>query len=252
MNRKLYGCCPLCAQTNNQTVVLKEDSSKHALWQEPLPREMIWLQCGECFHVYVSGYFDDEALALLMKNSHAGQRVSIPPEALEVQRFIAGQIVDRILPYANSGSWLDIGFGNGVLLRVADEFGFAVMGTEARRENIAAMKELGIEARHYQQKMEERFRIISMMDVLEHMPFPKEFIQGLDKNLEPQGLLYISCPNLNSGIGLIAPYWYEIEHYHNFTRDRLYKLLEELGFEPLRYAVSQRYQCGMEVIARKR
>ena len=27
------------------------------------------------------------------------------------------------------------------------------------------------------------------------------------------------------------PYWFEIEHYHNFNRARLYDLLEEGGFQ---------------------
>jgi hypothetical protein len=48
------------------------------------------------------------------------------------------------------------------------------------------------------------------------------------------------------------PYWGEIEHYHNFGRTRLYSLLEEAGFEPVRYGISERYRACMEVIARKR
>jgi hypothetical protein len=30
------------------------------------------------------------------------------------------------------------------------------------------------------------------------------------------------------------PYWAEIEHCHNFSRSRLYALLREMGFEPVR------------------
>jgi hypothetical protein len=48
------------------------------------------------------------------------------------------------------------------------------------------------------------------------------------------------------------PYWGEIEHYHNFSRSRLYALLEEQGFTPLQYAVSERYRGCMEVIATRR
>jgi hypothetical protein len=42
-----------------------------------------------------------------------------------------------------------------------------------------------------------------------------------------------------------------IEHYHNFSRSRLYALLRETGFEPVRYGISERYRACMEVIARK-
>jgi len=48
------------------------------------------------------------------------------------------------------------------------------------------------------------------------------------------------------------PYWGEIEHYHNFSRTRLYALLEETGFTPVRYGVSERYRAAMEVIALKK
>jgi hypothetical protein len=48
------------------------------------------------------------------------------------------------------------------------------------------------------------------------------------------------------------PYWGEIEHYHNFTRARLYTLLDAHGFEPVDYSVSERYRLCMQVIAIKR
>jgi hypothetical protein len=47
------------------------------------------------------------------------------------------------------------------------------------------------------------------------------------------------------------PYWSEMEHFHNFGRSRLYSLLEEFGFRPERYSVSERYKACMEVIAVK-
>jgi protein O-GlcNAc transferase len=50
----------------------------------------------------------------------------------------------------------------------------------------------------------------------------------------------------------VNPYWEEIEHYHNFSRKRLYALLQEHGFAPVEYHVSERYRVCMEVIAVKR
>jgi hypothetical protein len=43
--------------------------------------------------------------------------------------------------------------------------------------------------------------------------------------------------------------WSELEHFHNFSRRRLYALLAEMGFKPLRYGVSLRSVIGMEIIA---
>ncbi len=50
----------------------------------------------------------------------------------------------------------------------------------------------------------------------------------------------------------VNPYWGELEHFHNFSRKRLYALLEEHGFVPLAYYVSERYRVCMEVVAAKR
>ena len=50
----------------------------------------------------------------------------------------------------------------------------------------------------------------------------------------------------------INPYWGELEHYHNFSRTRLYSLLSEYGFEPVRYGISERYRLCMEIVCIKR
>jgi len=82
-------------------------------------------------------------------------------------------------------------------------------------------------------------------------------LQAAHRLLQTGGVLLISMPNSGSMVwkALDAnnanPYWGEIEHYHNFERDRLYALLAECGFKPVRYGISQRYRVCMEVIAVK-
>ena len=99
--------------------------------------------------------------------------------------------------------------------------------------------------------------VLSMADVLEHLPFPKEGLQTAHRLIEPGGVLFISMPNTESmpwrlmNRAAANPYWGEVEHYHNFSRSRLYRLLEDMGFKPLRYGVSERYRACMEVIAER-
>jgi hypothetical protein len=100
------------------------------------------------------------------------------------------------------------------------------------------------------------YSVISLCDVLEHMPFPRAALLHAKRMLEDNGVLLVSCPNMDCTSAQFLtsagsnPYWGEIEHYHNFGRARLYALLRECGFEPVNYAVSERYRLGMEVIAR--
>jgi len=101
------------------------------------------------------------------------------------------------------------------------------------------------------------FGVVSMADFLEHLPFPKPALASAHRLLERDGMLFLSAPNMDTVSWRILdrdrrnPYWSEIEHYHNFTRRRLYALLAEAGFAPVWYGVSRRYVCGMEVIARR-
>src|ERR1019366_3226202 len=55
---------------------------------------------------------------------------------------------------------------------------------------------------------------------------------------------FVSMPNRENMVWRLLhakgvnPYWGEIEHYHNFSRKRLYALLQEHGSQPVEYHVS--------------
>ena len=158
------------------------------------------------------------------------------------------------------GRWLDVGFGNGSLLTTAAEFGWDVVGLDVREESVRLMREHGFEAHTTdltRYRPAQPFDVISMADVLEHMPFPRPALDRARELLTEGGLLFLSMPNADCFLWQTLdrlgqnPYWSELEHLHNFGRRRLYRLLEERGFAPLRYGVSLRYRACMEVIAQK-
>ncbi len=219
---------------------------------------MTWMRCSACGHIYTEGYHSREALDVLFSGTHAMQTVGAD---LEAQRYVWARVVEKVLPLANHGRWLDIGFGNGSLLFTAQEFGFEPVGIDLRKDTAAALQAFGIEA-HATDLADfdppAPFDVVSMCDVLEHMPFPKDGLRQVHRLLNAEGVLFLSMPNSDSVLwrSLDAqnanPYWAELEHYHNFSRQRLYGVLEETGFEPLRYGVSDRYRACMDVVARKR
>ncbi len=100
--------------------------------------------------------------------------------------------------------------------------------------------------------------VLSMADVLEHMPHPRDALKKAHAMLQEDGLLYLSFPNSETATWRLweqtgtNPYWGELEHYHNFSRDRLIALLDESGFAVVDYDVSVRYYSCMEITARKR
>ncbi|MCW0234579.1 MAG: class I SAM-dependent methyltransferase [Ferrovibrio sp.] len=254
--RIAYDTCPLC-RSDNFTKIVDADCSQHPLYQPVIPPVMHWMACGDCGHVFTDGYFTDEAAAVIFSRVMEYQAVGWE---MEKQRAIFSRIVERVSRHVADGVWLDIGFGNGSLLFTAAEYGFTPVGADLRQDNTQALIHAGIEGHCIDiTKFDQqgRFSVISMADVLEHMPFPREGLAAAHRLLNDDGILFLSMPNAdcplwrNLNARNANPYWGELEHFHNFGRPRLYRFLEESGFRPVHYTISERYRVGMEIIARR-
>lgn len=254
ISRIAYEACPLCGSTAFETVATS-DATRHPMYRPPLPHLIKWLRCLACTHVFVDGYFSAEALAVLFSGT---QDIQNAGHDMERQRHVSAKTVESVSRYVRSGGWLDVGFGNGSLMFTAEEFGFKALGLDLRAQNVEQMRAMGFDAYCADItsiQISDPLSVISMADVLEHMPFPRKGLEAAARLLRVGGVLFLSMPNSDSPIWKMLtnqslnPYWMELEHYHNFGRARLYSLLEEYGFEPVEYRVSERYRAGMEVIA---
>lgn len=251
-----YQACPLCG-SKAMAPLRSADCSHHPRYSPELSRTMHWSRCAACGHVFRSGYYTDAALKVVFRGTNESQVVG---HDLERQRYVSAQMIEKVLPYQSQGTWLDVGFGNASLLFTAQEYGFEPLGLDLRQQTVDELRKWGVSA-HCQDvaqlELPRPASVVSMADVLEHMPFPKVGLGAAHRLLQPGGVLLISMPNRGSPVwkALDAaganPYWGEIEHYHNFDRERLYALLAECGFEPVRYGISQRYRVCMEVVALK-
>ena len=141
---------------------------------------------------------------------------------VEGQRSISSKMVEKVLPYAGGGGWLDVGFGNGSLLFTAQEYGFVPIGVDLRMDNVKRLSALGIEAYCTdisKLSLNTACSVISMANVLEHMPFPKKNLIAASGLLSDEGVLLISMPNMESIVWKALdhnnanPYWGEMEHY---------------------------------------
>lgn len=254
IQRILFAACPLCESPK----IVQErtaDCTGHELYKPEMPAQIRWQRCENCRHVFTDGYFSPEDAAQIANVIPEQQRVGFD---MERQRLVSARIIERVLPYVDEGVWLDVGFGNGSLLFAAHEYGFVPIGTELRAENVAKMKAVRVEVHRCDiadLSLDRPCAVVSMADVLEHMPYPKLGLAAARRLLADNGVLLLSMPNSDCAMWRALdnnPYWSEVEHYHNFGRRRLYDLLRECGFEPLKYGVSERYIACMEIVARKR
>jgi SAM-dependent methyltransferase len=254
--RILFEGCPLC-KSRNAAMLREADCSRHPLYCSVIAPTITWMRCNDCSHVFTDGYFSPEAAAIIFEKTHDNQK---PGSDFERQRYISARMVASVAQYIKGGSWLDVGFGNGSLLFTAEEWGFTPIGIDLRPSSVERMKQLGIEASCIDIAAfegENRFSVISMADVLEHMPFPRDGLAAARRLLLPEGILFVSMPNYNCAAWRLLdannanPYWGEIEHFHNFSRSRLYTLMKDMGFEAIHYGISERYRVCMEVILRR-
>ncbi|MGV1005057.1 MAG: class I SAM-dependent methyltransferase [Candidatus Nanopelagicales bacterium] len=257
-----YTECPLCQSPAIQ-VWSQFDCTVNDRWREPLSPVIVWMTCSACHHVFTEGYYTEEALGVIFQNTVDAQVVGLD---IEGQRYISANMVQRVIEnigMPDNRLWLDVGFGSGSLLMTAKEFGFDVFGVDLRKKNVEDIALFGIpghygtlESARNEVAFASRPSVISMADVVEHEPFPIESLRSARALIQDSGLLLISMPNGSAPLwqwwnsNNLNPYWIEIEHYHNFTRESLYALLEQSGFEPIHYAISERYRCCMEVLAR--
>jgi SAM-dependent methyltransferase len=275
--RTPYEACPLC-ESKRFGRLREDDCRGHAGYDPGLPPTMVWCLCQECGHCFVEGYLTAEGLDLLFRKTQDTQSPTAifrPPDPswppghfpVEQQRLAWARIVERVtrrrgaLP-TRADKWLDVGCGSGMLLMTAWEWGYHAVGLDLRQDTVDMLRGMQVEAHRLDFQdfaaPPGSLAVISMADVLEHMPFPKPALRHAAALLGPDGLLFLSMPNGDTIVWKyldsykVSPYWVEIEHCHNFTKDRLFALLAETGFEPLDYDINHRYRSGMDIVARKR
>ena len=116
---------------------------------------------------------------------------------------------ERLRPHSHK-RLLDFGFGKGQFLLAAKEQGWVGLGVETAmdRANFARdLYQVDVIDTFYEggAVTEDRFDLITLNHVLEHLPEPEPILGELVRsNLEPGGLVMIEVPRLNSWQSMIA------------------------------------------------
>lgn len=146
-------------------------------------------------------------------------------------------------------SVFDLGFGFAQTLLYLKDKVLSVSGLEPSIEGVTYAKENGINAYHsgienYECVGNEKFDIVLLLNVLEHLRQPEETINNIKNQLlNSNGLLVIEVPNDFNVFQEIANKEYDLDqwwvvspnHINYFSPDSLKKLLEGCGFEIVDY-----------------
>lgn len=122
---------------------------------------------------------------------------------------INDQRVKLIKSLFPKGKLLDIGCGQGFFLYHAQQENFAVAGIDVSSQAIEFCKQtfhIKVYLQNISQdfKLDEKFDVITMWHILEHLSDPLGFLKKLHRNLSPEGILVIEVPNIHSLKFLLA------------------------------------------------
>lgn len=197
--------------------------------------------CSDCGAVFVHPQpSTDELLAIYTADyfSRGGKYMptSVAAEANRQNDLSKIRLVSR---YVSSGRVLDVGCGMGGFLEVAREAGYAVAGvevSEAAAKHVRAT--INIEVAHSDLPAAgfppESFDVISLWDVLEHLPAPDATLQQAYRLLRPGGYLFATTGDIASfWARLMGRYWQLLtppQHLFFFTPVSLQRMINRHGF----------------------
>jgi GT2 family glycosyltransferase/transcription elongation factor Elf1 len=202
--------------------------------------------CSSCGVSYLRTRPTQEAMyEIYQRYAHETSHMRPPDTIREAKQ--AGlrrqYLVDEILSLAGGpagkGAWLDVGCGWGALLDEARDRGFQPKGIEITRNNLDfATMQLGIPVSN-SQFLDSRIdlsscAILTMVHVLEHLPYPKPTLEKIYEVLEEGGMFCGIVPNIES---LCSEYlkddWVWLDpthHYVHYSPKTLKDALKKAGF----------------------
>lgn len=212
------------------------------------------LTCAGCGLIYVTPRLQGQALLDVYDASYwnsqnpkqRGYADYAAEGALYLKTFQKRMaLVSRWLP--PQARILDVGCAAGYFLRIAQQHGHDVHGVELSAAiAVEAQQALGqdrvhvgtlAEAMRGKDYAERSFDLVTLWDVIEHIPTPQEVLQQVRTLIKPGGRLLLETQNVASRWArLLGRRWHHYkhdEHLFHFDPRTIRRLLDECGFRVL-------------------
>lgn len=235
--------CPLCGASAARTLFVAADRLIGR------PGEFPVVRCDGCGLVFLrprpapwrlGDFYPDEYYPLSYEPSAEGHAV-------------AGYLLAMVLGWTREQnlrepSLLDIGCGTGLFLNLARQAGMRVQGIEMS-PSAAAYARGKYDLEVHCGTIEDAglagcsFDIITMWQVLEHLPQPVAALRQAARALRSGGVLLLTVPNFESiEAHFFGHRWYSLDaprHLYQFTPSTIARALNTAGLKPVRVTHSK-------------
>jgi len=137
-------------------------------------------------------------------------------------------LLTTLAGYTHGRRLLDVGCGDGQLLQTAKSEGWNAAGIDLSEGAVRLCQRRGLAAwktDFFEKSLDEqRFDVIVMSELIEHVPAPQRFLKRAEALLAAQGVLYLTTPNFGSlARRILGETWSVIhpEHLGYFERSTL-------------------------------
>ena len=236
-----YRNCPNCGR-DDFTVIFDSNIGEADLQKGIKTAYMLWgethgrhVKCKNCHFIYVNPI--EKASKINGDYSKMGNPDA--PIIRESRLRAAKSQLGLIKNYKNGTTLLDVGCGEGFFLFNASKAGYTTKGIDISQDAAEyARREFGlnVEAKPFKELQfpENYFDVVTLWQVLEHVPYPLIVLKEVHRILKPGGLLATSTPDIE---GIMAKIfrrkWWNLRrlHINQFTAKTLADMLNRAGFK---------------------
>jgi len=245
---KLLTACPICKSEQIGPYAMK--------YQKDFPHNSRTI-CKSCGIVFANPVADEQELNAFYKNYYdKGNFGNLQYKQKTISQFenIQKATIQELLKldrnvkyYTGEGNYLDVGFGLGFHLYIAQKLGYHVYGTELDKDCIDFVQPYLLAAQLYNGDLlsakyeNNQFNIINICHVIEHLIDPNSYLLELNRIVKNEGLIIVSTPNIGAlayqlfrivnFLGFKIPLIVDgLEHTVIFNQKNLRTVIENHGF----------------------